>query len=170
MEEHQDLRMLSNSLKQESLNIQNFHMEEINHLGLKLTSLVEAAQNYHTVLEENRKLYNEVQDLKGNIRVYCRIRPYLSGQSGKQTTIEYMGENGDLVVKNPSKQGKASHRLFKFNKVFGPAASQEEVFLDTQQLIRSVLDGYNVCIFTYGQTGSGKTYTMTGPNLSSKVD
>lgn len=36
----------------------------------------------------------------------------------------------------------------------------EQVFLDTQPLIRSVLDGYNVCIFAYGQTGSGKTYTM----------
>lgn len=35
-----------------------------------------------------------------------------------------------------------------------------EVFSDTQQLIRSVLDGYNVCIFAYGQTGSGKTFTM----------
>ena len=29
-----------------------------------------------------------------------------------------------------------------------------------QPLIRSVLDGYNVCIFAYGQTGSGKTHTM----------
>ena len=36
----------------------------------------------------------------------------------------------------------------------------EEVFSDTQPLIRSVLDGFNVCIFAYGQTGSGKTYTM----------
>lgn len=36
----------------------------------------------------------------------------------------------------------------------------EEVFLDTRPLIRSVLDGFNVCIFAYGQTGSGKTYTM----------
>ncbi|CAN4077722.1 unnamed protein product [Withania somnifera] len=136
------------------------------HFG-SLQGLVDAAQNYHSVLEENRKLYNEVQDLKGNIRVYCRIRPFLPGQSQKLTTIEYIGENGELVVTNPSKLGKDSHRLFKFNKVFAPAVTQEEVFRDTQPLIRSVLDGYNVCIFAYGQTGSGKTYTMSGPSMSS---
>lgn len=31
----------------------------------KLKELVDAAENYHMVLAENRKLYNEVQDLKG---------------------------------------------------------------------------------------------------------
>lgn len=36
----------------------------------------------------------------------------------------------------------------------------DDVFRETQPLIRSVMDGYNVCIFAYGQTGSGKTYTM----------
>lgn len=36
----------------------------------------------------------------------------------------------------------------------------EDIYADIQPLIRSVLDGYNVCIFAYGQTGSGKTYTM----------
>lgn len=35
-----------------------------------------------------------------------------------------------------------------------------EVYDDIQAFIRSVLDGFNVCIFAYGQTGSGKTYTM----------
>uniref|UniRef100_A0A7N0TKR0 Kinesin-like protein n=1 Tax=Kalanchoe fedtschenkoi TaxID=63787 RepID=A0A7N0TKR0_KALFE len=135
-----------------------------------LQVLLNAAENYHAVLAENRKLYNEVQDLKGNIRVFCRIRPLFSGQSENQTTIEHVGEHGELVVANPSKPGKDGLRMFRFNKVYGPSASQAGVFLDTQPLIRSVLDGYNVCIFAYGQTGSGKTYTMIGPNGATKED
>ncbi|KAK6783329.1 hypothetical protein RDI58_021126 [Solanum bulbocastanum] len=163
----QELRISSESIRQEVMRTKEIYVEELSHFGFNLKGLVDAAQNYHTVLEENRKLYNEVQDLKGNIRVYCRIRPFLPGQSQKLTTIEYIGENGELVVTNPSKLGKDGHRLFKFNKVFAPAVTQEEVFRDTQPLIRSVLDGYNVCIFAYGQTGSGKTYTMSGPSMSS---
>lgn len=60
----------------------------------------------------------------GNIRVYCRIRPFLPGQKEKRTTIEHVDENGELVIANPSKPGKDGHRLFKFNKVFGPASTQ----------------------------------------------
>ncbi|KAJ6426586.1 hypothetical protein OIU84_022229 [Salix udensis] len=153
-----------------ALQAKRSYTEEFNFLGVKLKGLADAAANYHSVLAENRRLYNEVQDLKGNIRVYCRIRPFLPGQSKKRTAVEYIGENGELIISNPSKQGKDSSRLFKLNKVFGPAATQEEVFLDTQPLIRSVLDGYNVCIFAYGQTGSGKTYTMSGPNMTSQED
>lgn len=35
----------------------------------------EIADKYTVTVEENRRLYNEVQDLKGNIRVFCRVRP-----------------------------------------------------------------------------------------------
>ncbi|CAN1253853.1 Kinesin-like protein KIN-14J [Linum perenne] len=164
----QELRTAYASIKQEVRMTKRKYAEQFYGFGLELEGVVHAAENYHSVLAENRKLYNEVQDLKGNIRVYCRVRPFLPGQCKKQTTIEYMGENGELLVSNPSKPGKDTHRMFKFNKVFGPAASQEEVFLDTRPLIRTVLDGFNVCIFAYGQTGSGKTYTMSGPNISSK--
>ncbi|XP_035541871.1 kinesin-like protein KIN-14K isoform X2 [Juglans regia] len=164
----QELRFSSTSIKQEILKAQNSYSEEFDRLGVKLKVLADAAENYDVVLAENRKMFNEIQDLKGNIRVFCRIRPFFPGQREKRTTIEYIGENGELVVANRSKPGKEGHRLFKFNKIFGPDSTQAEVFSDVQPLIRSVLDGYNVCIFAYGQTGSGKTYTMTGPNSATK--
>ncbi|OMO82036.1 hypothetical protein COLO4_23295 [Corchorus olitorius] len=137
-----------------------FH-EEFNNLGVHIHGLAHAASGYHRVLEENRKLYNQVQDLKGSIRVYCRVRPFLSGQSNYLSTVDNI-EEGNITINTPSKYGKG-RKSFNFNKVFGPSATQAEVFSDMQPLIRSVLDGYNVCIFAYGQTGSGKTYTMSGP-------
>ncbi|KAI8557422.1 hypothetical protein RHMOL_Rhmol04G0009700 [Rhododendron molle] len=70
------------------------------------------------------------------------------------------------MIVNPCKQGKDARRVFNFNKVFATNVTQEQIYADTQPLIRSVLDGYNCCIFAYGQTGSGKTYTMSGPDLN----
>ncbi|XXG80554.1 hypothetical protein AAC387_Pa09g1393 [Persea americana] len=143
--------------------IQTNYSEEFCSLGRHLHVVSQAASGYHKVLEENRKLYNQVQDLKGSIRVYCRVRPFLHGQPDRQSTVDRI-DDGSITVITPSKYGKEGRKSFNFNKVFGPSATQEEVFIDTQPLIRSVLDGYNVCIFAYGQTGSGKTFTMSGPN------
>ncbi|XP_022754873.1 kinesin-like protein KIN-14K [Durio zibethinus] len=159
-----ELRLTSHSIKQEILKAHRSYSKEFNHLEVNLKAIADAAGNYHEVLAENRKLFNELQDLKGNIRVFCRVRPFLPGQPGKQTIVENIGDNGQLVIANPSKPGKDGQRSFKFNKIFGPAATQAEVFADIQPFVQSVVDGYNVCIFAYGQTGSGKTYTMTGPN------
>ncbi|ESW24752.1 hypothetical protein PHAVU_004G157000 [Phaseolus vulgaris] len=165
----QKLKLSWESIKQDALKDQMIYSEECKKLGVNLKSLVEAAENYQIVLAENRKLFNEVQELKGNIRVYCRLRPFLPGQKEKQSIVEHVGEN-DLVVANPAKQGKEALRTFKFNKVFGPTSTQAGVYADIQAFIRSVLDGFNVCIFAYGQTGSGKTYTMSGPNNASIED
>ncbi|ESQ35954.1 hypothetical protein EUTSA_v10006679mg [Eutrema salsugineum] len=143
--------------------LQMKYHQEFTSLGEHLHGLAYAATGYQRVLEENRKLYNQVQDLKGSIRVYCRVRPFLPGQTSVLTTVDQI-EESTISIATPSKYGKEGRKSFTFNKVFGPSASQEAVFADTQPLIRSVLDGYNVCIFAYGQTGSGKTFTMMGPN------
>nr|VDD03773.1 unnamed protein product [Brassica oleracea] len=141
--------------------MQKKFQEEFSSLGMHIHGLAHAASGYHRVLEENRKLYNQVQDLKGSIRVYCRVRPFLPGQSSFSSTIGSM-QDDSIGINTASRHGK-SLKSFSFNKVFGPSATQEEVFSDMQPLVRSVLDGYNVCIFAYGQTGSGKTFTMSGP-------
>ncbi|ESQ54555.1 hypothetical protein EUTSA_v10024503mg [Eutrema salsugineum] len=110
-----------------------------------------------------KKLHNTIQELKGNIRVFCRVRPLLSGEntSDEAKTISYpisleaLGRGIDLM------QNGQKHS-FTFDKVFLPSASQEDIFVEISQLVQSALDGYKVCIFAYGQTGSGKTYTMMG--------
>ncbi|CAE6123196.1 unnamed protein product [Arabidopsis arenosa] len=159
----QELKQTLNSTKAGMQLLQMKYQEDFFHLGKHLNGLAYAATGYKRVLEENRKLYNLVQDLKGNIRVYCRVRPFLPGQSScGLSAVEHIDE-GTITIRVPSKYGKAGQKPFMFNKVFGPSATQEEVFSDMQPLVRSVLDGYNVCIFAYGQTGSGKTFTMTGP-------
>lgn len=40
----------------------------------QLAGLSDLGARYRRVVEQNRGLYNEVQDLKGSIRVFCRVR------------------------------------------------------------------------------------------------
>ncbi|KAL3508328.1 hypothetical protein ACH5RR_027729 [Cinchona calisaya] len=164
----EELKAFSKETKKEFQQFQKGCEEEFKRLEHHIKGLEVAASSYHKILEENRMLYNQVQDLKGTIRVYCRVRPFLPAQSDGHSTVDYIGENGDIMIVNPYKQGKDARKIFTFNKVFGATATQQQIYLDTRPLVRSVLDGYNVCIFAYGQTGSGKTYTMSGPDLTTE--
>ncbi|CAI0439654.1 unnamed protein product [Linum tenue] len=166
--ELQDLKTLWATTRKEFEALQSQLQNDLTQCGIQVQEMASAAQGYQRVLKENRILYNMVQDLKGNIRVYCRVRP--SFTSGSSNAVEFVGEDGSLVIVDPSKPTKDGRRQFQFNQVFGPTATQEEVFDHVQPLIRSVMDGYNVCIFAYGQTGSGKTYTMSGPSGGSAKD
>ena len=48
---------------------------EPSQLVMQVAELTIAAEEHAGVIEENKRLYNEVLDLKGNIRVFCRLRP-----------------------------------------------------------------------------------------------
>ncbi|XP_023151805.2 kinesin-like protein KIFC1 [Amphiprion ocellaris] len=116
---------------------------------------------------ERRRLHNSIQELKGNIRVFCRVRPLVGGGLSKH--IQFTPSDNKTVTlakTEESHTGKTAETQknynFSFDRVFGPQASQQEVFEEISLLVQSALDGYNVCCFAYGQTGSGKTYTMEG--------
>ncbi|XP_028761518.1 kinesin-like protein KIN-14L isoform X1 [Neltuma alba] len=163
-----DLKALLSKTKNEFEEMKSQFQRDLNYLGCQVLEMSTAACGYYKVVKENSKLYNMVQDLKGNIRVYCRIRPSSCAES--KNVIEFIGKDGSLVLLDPSKTQKDGRKVFQFNRVFGPSAGQGEIYTDTRPLIRSVIDGYNVCIFAYGQTGSGKTYTMSGPSGGSSKD
>uniref|UniRef100_A0A8C4N9V3 Kinesin family member C1 n=1 Tax=Eptatretus burgeri TaxID=7764 RepID=A0A8C4N9V3_EPTBU len=127
----------------------------------------EKAEQIQSQEMERRRLHNIVQELKGNIRVFCRVRPVLKNEENSLEHI-VLSENSITLEKTAeSRTGRdkkeATRFSFTFDKVFSPLAKQSVVFEEISHLVQSALDGYNVTIFAYGQTGGGKTYTMEGP-------
>ncbi|CAK0852686.1 unnamed protein product [Prorocentrum cordatum] len=115
-----------------------------------------------------RQLHNEYLTLKGNIRVFCRVRPPLPSEGEALARLD-VREDAGLTVHGESQKsctGLSEHSAaydFAFDHVFGPEASQADVFEEIALLVQSALDGYRVAVFAYGQTGGGKTHTMDGP-------
>ncbi|EOA33556.1 hypothetical protein CARUB_v10019678mg [Capsella rubella] len=143
--------------------------QEINEFSSHIQSRVKQDAELHENLKvkfvagekERKELYNKILELKGNIRVFCRCRPlnFEEIEAGVSMGIDVeSAKNGEVMVMSNGFPKKS----FKFDSVFGPNASQADVFEDTAPFATSVIDGYNVCIFAYGQTGTGKTFTMEG--------
>jgi len=112
-----------------------------------------------------RKYFNQLQELRGNIRVFCRVRPLLPFEldQGYRSCVTFP-EEGQLIVHQADKKSDdIIEHYFEFDQVYNPDSTQAVACEDTTEYIQSVMDGYNVSIFAYGQTGSGKTFTMMGP-------
>ncbi|KAJ8124907.1 hypothetical protein O1611_g8733 [Lasiodiplodia mahajangana] len=124
--------------------------------------------------ERRHKLFEQVQELKGNIRVMCRIKP--PSDPTKDALIPFKPQFNEIdedkieglmiptVREDPTEPGKmlpGKPRDFNFERVFDDKCNNGDVFDEISQLVQSVMDGKKVCIFCYGQTGSGKTFTMS---------
>ncbi|KAK6283651.1 hypothetical protein POUND7_002603 [Theobroma cacao] len=107
----------------------------------------------HKLIEgENlrKKLHNTILELKGNIRVFCRVRPLLPDDGAATegavvsypTSTESLGRGIDLIQ-------SGQKYPFTFDKVFNHEASQRDVFVEISQLVQSALDGYKVILQFY---------------------
>ncbi|TYZ59341.1 hypothetical protein PybrP1_008521 [[Pythium] brassicae (nom. inval.)] len=108
-----------------------------------------------------RSLHNKVMELKGNIRVFCRVRPVLEHErtgAGSEEIFsfpDYTGERRQIELTANAKAhvsyGQNGGRdavkkyNFDFDLVFDSRCSQEDVFLEVSALVQS-----------------GKTFTMQG--------
>ena len=110
--------------------------------------------------ELRRQMHNRIQELRGNVRVYVRTRPFLPNDKQHNDPAIDVSPDGESLSILDARSN--SRHAFKFDKVFPPSSGQDQVFQEVADFVQSALDGYQVCLFSYGQTGSGKTHTMQG--------
>ena len=109
-----------------------------------------------------RKIHNRYMYLRGNLRVMCRVRPFLPSEKiNKKSQMETIAINNDSIsIFQDNKQ----ERSFEYDYIFDTKSTQKDVYEEVTLLIQSMVQGNNICIIAYGQTCTGKTYTIQGPN------
>ena len=116
--------------------------------------------------KERKKLQNKVHELRGNVRVFVRCRPFLRGdeeyEACESDTIALKSaicccEEANTISVSGFRNGVTngssvvSGQTFGFDQIFTNLSSQDKIFDSVSDLIQSALDGYRVCIFAYGQ-------------------
>jgi hypothetical protein len=96
-----------------------------------------------------KRYFNQMEDMKGKIRVYARTRP-LSSKDIREEASFALTFPDEFTLEHPWKEEKKP-RSYQFDSCFNGNTTQEEIFEDTKYLVQSAVDGYNVCIFAYGQ-------------------
>lgn len=126
--------------------------EEMKEMSAEITKL---GDQYKKEAALRKKYKNELEDMKGAIRVYARCRPFAKYEieKGCQSVVSFVDES---TIKMQTSRGE---KQYEFDAAFQPTSTQDEIFEDTKRLVESCLDGYNVCVFAYGQTGSGMFLT-----------
>ena len=81
---------------------------------------------------KRKNLLNELEDLKGKIRVYCRVRPFSKSEKADATKYKLAVEINDTM--SLTVHGRIDH-TYNFDSVFGPESTQEQVFGETKRLI-----------------------------------
>ncbi|XP_061562906.1 kinesin-like protein KIF26A isoform X2 [Cololabis saira] len=116
----------------------------------------------------------------GKVRVMVRICSAHSSKSSDSTSFlkvdgrkKHLTLCETLIVGLPSAPQRrfstSANQTFTFDAIFSQDASQAEVCSGTvAEVIQSVVNGADGCIFCYGHANLGKTYTMIGRECSTQ--
>ena len=111
-------------------------------------SMEDMVAKYRKESRLRKKLHNDLMELRGNIRVYARVRPVvkMEDKAGGEVVAEFPDKDTIAMVNS-----KRMKKAWSFDHVFKPEHTNSDVFEQCKDLLTSVVDGYNVCIFAYGQ-------------------
>jgi hypothetical protein len=104
------------------------------HLKEATSELDIVATKYKEEQVKRKRLLNELEDAKGKIRVYCRIRPFSNTEKADAEKFVPCYQQHDEVSLSVGHQ-KNRMKDYNFDAIFGPESTQDEVFEDTKRLI-----------------------------------
>uniref|UniRef100_I3KRG7 Kinesin family member 26A n=1 Tax=Oreochromis niloticus TaxID=8128 RepID=I3KRG7_ORENI len=108
----------------------------------------------------------------GKVRVMVRICSVQGESSESMSFLKVDGRKKQLMLCETSAQRRSSAsapKTFTFDAIFSQDASQAEVCSGTvAEVIQSVVNGADGCIFCFGHAHLGKTYTMIGRDCSTQ--
>ena len=90
---------------------------------------------YKREMRERKRLFNLVQELRGNIRVLCRVRPVLAFEQN-EVAVKFP-EEGTVEVRNP----KGRDQRWEFDHVFPVDANNAKVFEQVSDLCHAAGQG-----------------------------
>lgn len=137
---------------------------------LRLTSIVDGStasyidKSAAESSDQIKSLLNEINDLRGKVRVVGRFRPLMDYEpEGLEYAVHVHSDGSSSVLIHEDRYG--TPREYPMDDVLGEDVDNGEVFdrCGLHELMEcAVVLQNNVCVFCYGQTGSGKSYTMMG--------
>lgn len=86
-------------------------------------------KRYLDECSERKRLYNEVIELKGNIRVFCRCRPLNAEEvaNGSTSVVDFdMSQENEIQIVSSD----SSRKQFRFDHVFKPEDGQGNSFVE----------------------------------------
>lgn len=129
----------------------NYEKHEMAIVLAKLDIQTQDMQDLRAQLTEHEnirvQMLNTIQELRGNIRTFVRVRPFLSIEKDENSAFEVNENENEIRAFNKINGECVS---FKFDRVFSCSTSQEEMFANIVDYVQSALDGYSVCLFSYG--------------------
>uniref|UniRef100_A0A0E0DJS2 Kinesin-like calmodulin-binding protein n=1 Tax=Oryza meridionalis TaxID=40149 RepID=A0A0E0DJS2_9ORYZ len=91
--------------------------------------LIELENLYKQEQVLRKRYYNTIEDMKGKIRVFCRLRP-LNDKELTEKDKNIVCSPDEFTVAHPWKDDKSKQHIY--DRVFDANTSQEEVFEDTK--------------------------------------
>jgi len=105
--------------------------------------------------KHRRELNGRILDLKGNLRVFCRV-------ATEGAVAVHHDDNGLGSVEVSHAGGDTAKSQFGFDKQFAASSTQAQIFQEASGLVRDALDGFKVGLLSYGPDARLNRHTLFG--------